>query len=219
MSSKLKDPSVVAKPPKRGRPPSLTEDMRRDRILQAAERVFTTIGYGATTMEEIAQAAGMSKKTLYGVFPDKRGLFTALIGDIDLYPSTRMHDTRADSREALRKRLLTLAELALGRRQVEMTRLVISEARHCPELTEEFHARAIRKGKDYLAHALRSYSESNPRNAIVDVESTAVALFGAVIGDLHLRALLGDEPLSRRQLQRHIDSAMDLILPVASKRA
>lgn len=209
---------MLATKPKRGRPPSLTEDMRRQRILDAAERVFTSIGYGAATMEEIAHAAGMSKKTLYGIFPDKRALFTALISDIDLYPADALHDDRTNSREALRKRLLTIAELALSKRQLEVTRLVISEARHYPELADEFHAKGIQKGKAYLVGALQSFQDANPTLAIPNIESTAITLFGAIIGDLHFRALLGEAPVSRRKLQAHIDTSMDLVLPNLGKQ-
>jgi len=203
--------------PKRGRPPLLTTDMRRQRILDAAERVFTSVGYGAATIEEIARTAGMSKKTLYGLFADKRAIFTALTDVIDFYPTEALYTERTNSRAELRDRLLTLAELALSKRQLEMTRLVISEARHCPELAEDFRAKAVSKGKAYLARALQSYLETNPRITIPDVDKVAITLFSGIIGDLHFRALLGETPASRRNLLSHIDSTMDLMLPDPEK--
>jgi TetR/AcrR family transcriptional repressor of mexJK operon len=219
MSTHLKDPPAAARPkPRRGRPPVLTGDMRRRRILDAAERVFTRIGYGAATMEEIARAAGMSKKTLYGMFPDKRALFTALTNVIEPYPTEALHADPANSRKELKERLLTLAEVALSRRQVEMTRLVISEARHCPELAEEFHAKAMQNGRAYLVDALQSFADANPRIAIPDIEGTAITLFAAILGDLHFRALLGEKPASRRKLEAHIDSALALVLPNLGQR-
>lgn len=187
--------------------------MRRQRILDAATTVFTAIGYGAATMEEVARAAGMSKKTLYGMFPDKRALFTALISVIDVYPIEALHSDPANSRTALRERLFALAKLALSKRQVEVTRLVISEAHRCPELADAFHAKGVEKARAYLANALQSFQDANPAMEIRDIESTAVTLFAAVIGDLHFRALLGEKPVSRRKLEAHINKAMDLVLP------
>ncbi|WP_191909018.1 TetR/AcrR family transcriptional regulator [Hypericibacter adhaerens] len=46
-----------------------------------AEKVFVEQGYGAASMDEIAQDAGMSKKTLYQLFDTKEALFAAVITD------------------------------------------------------------------------------------------------------------------------------------------
>ncbi|MGP0180056.1 TetR/AcrR family transcriptional regulator, partial [Escherichia coli] len=71
MSSLLnRAPDTHASTPKRrGRPPALSLDARRRLILEAAEEVFFASGYGAASMEEIARVAGMSKKTVYGLYP------------------------------------------------------------------------------------------------------------------------------------------------------
>ncbi len=51
---------------------------RRQKMLDAAETLFVTQGFKATTMEGIAQAADMSKVTLYGYFSDKDAIFAAV---------------------------------------------------------------------------------------------------------------------------------------------
>jgi len=50
----------------------------RREILEAAERLFTERGYPATTMEAIAESAGVSLKTAYLPFGTKAGLLRAL---------------------------------------------------------------------------------------------------------------------------------------------
>src|SRR5882762_6933784 len=52
---------------------------RRDQVVQAAIGVFLRYGYARTTMADIAQAAGLSRPTLYLTFPDKEGVFRAVI--------------------------------------------------------------------------------------------------------------------------------------------
>jgi AcrR family transcriptional regulator len=47
-------------------------------ILDAAQRLFETRGYAATTMEAIAAAAGVALKTVYVAFETKSGLLRAL---------------------------------------------------------------------------------------------------------------------------------------------
>jgi AcrR family transcriptional regulator len=57
---------------------SPTRHARRARIIAAAETVFRNEGFRGATMERIAEAAGMSKVTLYGYFPDKEAAFLAV---------------------------------------------------------------------------------------------------------------------------------------------
>jgi AcrR family transcriptional regulator len=51
---------------------------RRDKLLDVAERLFTTTGFRATTIEGLAEAAGLSKVTVYGYFNDKDAVFEAV---------------------------------------------------------------------------------------------------------------------------------------------
>lgn len=53
--------------------------MRRDQVVQAAIDVFLRYGYARTTMTDIAQAAGLSRPTLYLTFPDKDSIFHAVV--------------------------------------------------------------------------------------------------------------------------------------------
>jgi AcrR family transcriptional regulator len=60
----------------------------RARIRDAAAGLFVERGYVATTMREIAGAAGVGERTLYDAFPTKAALFThtlgsAVVGDED----------------------------------------------------------------------------------------------------------------------------------------
>jgi AcrR family transcriptional regulator len=51
----------------------------RLRIIEAAKALFTAHGYPATTLEEIADAAGTSLPTLYRLFSSKRALLKAVL--------------------------------------------------------------------------------------------------------------------------------------------
>ena len=56
---------------------------RRDQIIAAAAECFARTGYHATTMADIAEAAGVSKGTPYLYFPGKEALFIALYEEWD----------------------------------------------------------------------------------------------------------------------------------------
>ncbi|MFA2894208.1 TetR/AcrR family transcriptional regulator [Acinetobacter pittii] len=59
-----------------GRPKNLE---KRARILQAAKAIFLKSGYHGTSMNQIAQEAGVTKLTVYNHFQDKVNLFICAI--------------------------------------------------------------------------------------------------------------------------------------------
>ncbi|GAA5012263.1 efflux system transcriptional repressor MexL [Acinetobacter puyangensis] len=59
-----------------GRPKDLK---KRQAILEAAKNLFLTLGYEGSSMDAIAQNAGVSKLTVYNHFHDKTQLFSAAI--------------------------------------------------------------------------------------------------------------------------------------------
>ena len=70
--------------------------LRRDRIVASATNVFLRYGHARTTMNDIAQEAGISRPALYLVFPHKENIFAAVIGRL-------IQDTLQQYREALPK--------------------------------------------------------------------------------------------------------------------
>ncbi len=63
------------------RPSEAEVDPRFRNIVQEARRHFMAQGYAATRIEPIARAAAVSTATLYGYFPSKAHLFTAVIAN------------------------------------------------------------------------------------------------------------------------------------------
>lgn len=64
---------------------------RRDQIIAAAAGCFAKSGYHATTMADIAEAAGVSKGTPYLYFPSKEALFIALYEEWDCGLAARVN--------------------------------------------------------------------------------------------------------------------------------
>lgn len=53
----------------------MSETSVRDRILEVATSLFAERGYGSTSVREVAEAAEVTKPTLYYYFQDKEALF------------------------------------------------------------------------------------------------------------------------------------------------
>src|SRR5271166_7179725 len=66
--------SIASLPPSRRAP----DAVRRERILEAAERAFAEHGFHAATMQHVAEAAGMSAGNLYRTFPSKEAIVEGL---------------------------------------------------------------------------------------------------------------------------------------------
>lgn len=65
--------------PRPARPARLPRDERRVQLLAAAQEVFVSHGFHGAAMDEIAEAAHVSKPVLYQHFPSKRDLYLALL--------------------------------------------------------------------------------------------------------------------------------------------
>jgi TetR/AcrR family transcriptional regulator, transcriptional repressor for nem operon len=85
---RTRDPQAAPARPPRRQPP----DLRREQILDAAERVLVGRGLAATTMADVAEAAAVAKGTVYLYFESRAELlaglraryferFAALLGD------------------------------------------------------------------------------------------------------------------------------------------
>ena len=51
----------------------------RDAIVEAAERLFLDRGFGSVSMDELAEAAGVARRTLYNQFAGKEEIFRAML--------------------------------------------------------------------------------------------------------------------------------------------
>lgn len=60
----------------------LTAPARREQILDVALEVFATTGFHSTSMNDVAEAAGVTKPVLYQHFDSKRALYQALLDEV-----------------------------------------------------------------------------------------------------------------------------------------
>lgn len=204
-----------------GRPPAFSDEERRKRILDAAETVFDRKGYGDATMEEIAQAAGMAKKSVYKHFADKPAVFWALINTHDDILKADTSGAVPDNpRAQIRQLLYDLASFVLAPRQLRLTRLIIAEARKNPELAERFHSECMEKALTIFqerldqAHAVFKTSKS-------DARTMADMFVGAAIGPLQFRALIlpSDHAAILETMNERVELATDLMFSYLNNQA
>jgi TetR/AcrR family transcriptional regulator of autoinduction and epiphytic fitness len=130
----------------------------REAIVGAAQRLFLERGFGAVSMDGLAAAAGVARRTLYNQFASKEEIFREMLlrvsGQLeDAFPPGI--ETRGEVEDVLR----LIARMILGLHQnpeyLGFLRMVVADSRQFPWIAEEFAAvmepqteRFVR----YLAH-------------------------------------------------------------------
>ena len=95
----------------------------QDQILQAARGLFIDRGYLGTTMDSIAQMAGVAPETVYSIFGNKRAILSrivdiSVVGDNDPVPLLVRSQIREVEFEKDQKRQI---EMFAGRIQIIMS--------------------------------------------------------------------------------------------------
>ena len=186
---------------KRGRPTADERRARETEILTAALDVFLRAGYGACTVDELAGAAQVTKRTLYAYFGDKGDVFAAMVKDLAAEVSLDAA-TDSDTLETLAARIVSRVH---SDELVGLHQLVIAESNRFPELALILHSNGDARHIARLAEHLRA-----ERGAAS--EPLAEALFSLLLGEKHRRRLLGIDPApTPAQAAAHADAALALL--------
>jgi AcrR family transcriptional regulator len=166
--------------------PSARRAGSREVIVAAATRLFLERGFGAVSMDELAAAAGVARRTLYNQFDSKEEIFREMLqrvsGQLEhAFPPGI--ETQGDVEAVLRLVGRMILRLHKNRDYLGFLRMVVADSRQFPWIAEEFAAimdpqteRLVR----LLAH-LTSMGVLNCRNPML-----AAHQFMGALNDLSL---------------------------------
>jgi AcrR family transcriptional regulator len=120
-----------------GRPSQAASAALADTIVGAATELFLRDGFVATSMEAVAAAAGVSKRTLYSRFADKPVLFRAALTRLIarwLPPFDAAIEQTTSLEEALLLAARHMLAAALAPEALALYRLLIAESERIPDL-------------------------------------------------------------------------------------
>lgn len=147
-----------------GRAARARADVQRseDAILAAARTLFLGAGYDGVNLDQVAEAARVSRQTVYNRFGGKEALFRAMVRRHWAGVMTWSDQVRATIRDVRfpdpAAKLVGIARAILrfidDADQVAFTRLVIAESRARPWIGEEFHRFGQALTLDTLAEIL-----------------------------------------------------------------
>lgn len=125
---------------------SRRKDERPHEILKAALEVFTTHGYAATRLDDVAERAGIAKGTIYLYFTSKEELFVEVVRR-SILPHFETIEAIAEesgtAEEILRRQLQTIYQKLVSTEVRYIPRLIIGEGTRFPELAEFYHREII----------------------------------------------------------------------------
>jgi AcrR family transcriptional regulator len=184
-------------------------------IMAAATGLFLEHGYGATSMDAVAKAAGVSKATLYVHFPGKADLFAAIVGcecDRNNETLSAIELASLSVEEGLLRIGHRFVSLLLSPRGLAAYRMVVGESQRFPELGRAFYqsgpARKLQMVADYLEEA-RQRGELR----IPDTALAAEHFLGMIRSHWHLRCVLGlSESPGEEEVQRRVRAAVTVFL-------
>lgn len=115
-------------------------EFKRKAIIEAAMAEFEAKGFKATSMDDIAKRAEVSKRTVYNHFDNKDALFSAIMVEMMSLLCTFEH-VPFSTETALELQLSLVAEQEISHLRSEaflpMARVIIAEAIHSPDLIQE----------------------------------------------------------------------------------
>jgi AcrR family transcriptional regulator len=187
---------------------------RPGEILEAAFVEFSRNGYATTTLDQIAERAGVTKGTIYVYFENKEHLFISMVREITKAAFDAVHDMFAthegSTADLLRAQFSFMYQhIVEDRRRREVVRMLIAEAPRFPELADRYHQEILRPCLDMLRQALQRGMDRGEfrKSAIIDTPQVIIAPIALV--DLWMMMFDDRQPLD---LKAYFNAHLDLVL-------
>ena len=168
----------------------------REVILDVAKRLFEERGYEATTMRDVASAAGIAPGTIFVHFPDKGSLLIEALLDDFARVDPALFETMP---EGLENRVMHMVGGALDywTSRPELSRVMIREMWR---VGGEAGARYRAEVRDLVARAAAVLDEAKGREIREDVDTTLVAQSIYDVQTMVLMRHVGDGQLDREAI-------------------
>jgi AcrR family transcriptional regulator len=187
---------------------------RPQEILEAAFAQFSRNGYAMTTLEQIAERAGVTKGTIYVYFDSKEHLFISMVRElmkVTLDTLQEMLDSHQGSTaELLRAQFSFIYQhIVEDRRRREMARLLIAEASRFPALTDRYQEEIQRPCMDLLTKTIQRGVDRGEIRKSAAAECPLVMIAPIALVDTWMMMFEDRHPLD---LKTYFDAHLDLVL-------
>ena len=194
-----------------GRPKSRPDATERERITAQARALFLSAGYGGTTMDAVAGRCGISKRTLYRLFPGKADLFKEMVAEHRRRALALPRPSQDEPLEAALAAIFRLDDAGeADDDRIAFTLLAIAEAENFPEIGRALRQEGVDPSRRLLADWIEEQQKAG-RLRPFPPEAAARMLLDMIFGG-QARRFLGDHEWSREQRVAHAKLCIELFL-------
>jgi TetR/AcrR family transcriptional regulator, mexJK operon transcriptional repressor len=203
-----------------GRPTKDAAIERDQRLIDAATRLFLERGFDATSIDALAEAARVSKPTVYAQYGDKRGLFAAVLRReiarwlAPLAEAATEMQLDHPSDQSVEQRLIDLGRQLLllncSSDSIAFSRILTAQAINFPEIAklavDEGWSKAVSTTAEFFDHLAAS--------GALDLEDTTIAaetFLNMVVGHTHRMATFGI-PFDAKTAEKRMEVSIRLFL-------
>jgi AcrR family transcriptional regulator len=187
---------------------------RPKEILEAAFEEFSRNGYAATTLDHVAERAGVTKGTIYVYFESKEHLFISMVRELTTPTLDTVHEMferhEGSTADLLRAQFSFIYQhIVEDRRRREVVRMLIAEAPRFPALADRYYEEIHRPCLELLKQAIqRGIDRGEIRQcAVIDCPQVIIAPIALV--DLWMMMFDDRQPLD---LKAYFDAHLDMVL-------
>lgn len=208
-----------------GRPTREEAARREARIVEVATQLFIERGFDATSMDAVAEAAGVSKPTVYARYRDKRDLFEAVLKErvgewlAPLSAAAERQAFRAEPRDA-RAVLDEMSRTLLARSQdpgaAALTRCIAAQALQFPDLAKLAYEEGWMSGVRAVGRLLEVLAAQG-QVSVEDPEIAADLFLNLVLGRSSKQALYGiavDPEAQERRRRAAVELFLTAVRPL-----
>ncbi|MCY7294621.1 TetR/AcrR family transcriptional regulator [Alteromonas sp. a30] len=194
-----------------GRPKS---EEKKEQILKAASTLFLECGFASTSMDLVANRAGVSKQTVYSHFENKDRLYVAVIeGKCSQYcfDEDNLQLNPEDLETSLKHLGHQFIKLLSDPEVIATYKALIGDIGNNPHIAELFYSAGSRRGRKILA----DYFVLQERYPIPQdvAEKVSILFFSTLKGEFHIRNLLGlTSEYPPHYFKQHVNQVVEWIL-------
>jgi len=187
---------------------------RPGEIVEAAFVEFSRNGYASTTLDQIAERAGVTKGTIYVYFENKEHLFISMVREITKTKFDIIHGMlethEGSTADLLRTQFSYMYQHMLeDDRRREVVRMLIAEAPRFPELADRYHEEILRPCLDMLRQAIQRGVDSGEfRNSSI-LNAPQIVIAPIALVDLWIMMFDQRKPLD---MKAYFEAHLDLVL-------
>lgn len=199
-----------------GRPAAGEDPVKREQILDGAERIFSRMGFDAASMNDITREAGVSKGTIYVYFENKGDLFASMIERHKSRIFAKMRDVVEEGssvEDTLHKFGTLFVAHLTSEKAIHGMRMVVGVIERMPELAKRFYATGPNKGPLILT----TYLDQQVKAGIFEIDDTdfAARQFGDLcLAGIYRARLFGEmqSPPTAERIEKSVSSALRMFV-------